>query len=157
MFQIAIDVKTIIIGMFLITTITNYYLFFKVKIAIWKLIVHYFSSYLHEKYCIFASILLATYKRFNTSTNWSLSPFEQHTHKNWTKGDTEILSLHTNNLLLGICDTIKFTMSLYKQLKSSFKCNIYLLTVEDFCGKCTSCKCGKGTLSQLLVLLIAMV
>ena len=32
-----------------------------------------------------------------------------------------------------------------------------LLTVEDFCGKGTSCKCGKGTLSQLLVLLIAMV
>ena len=38
--------------LFWITNMTNYHLFY-VKIAIWKWIVHYFSSYLHDKYCIF--------------------------------------------------------------------------------------------------------
>ena len=41
---------------------TNYYLKY-VKIAIWKWIVYYFSSYLHDKYCIFALIFLTTYKK----------------------------------------------------------------------------------------------
>ena len=40
----------------------NYYLFY-VIIAIWEWIVQFFSSYLHDKLCIFASILLITYKR----------------------------------------------------------------------------------------------
>ena len=84
-FQIAIDVKTIIIGHVFFkqnflyvglggnNILTNYYLFY-VIIAIWELIVQYFSSYLHDKHCIFASILLINYytiKGFYTSTNWS--------------------------------------------------------------------------------------
>ena len=36
--------------------------FFYVIIAIWEWIVKYFSSYLHDKHCIFASILLINYK-----------------------------------------------------------------------------------------------
>ena len=40
------------------------------KIAIWKWFVQYFSSYLHDKYCIFASIFWQPIKEFNTSRNW---------------------------------------------------------------------------------------
>ena len=37
------------------TNMTNYYLFY-IKITIWEWIVQYFSSYLHDKHGIFASI-----------------------------------------------------------------------------------------------------
>ena len=32
-------------------------------------IVHYFLSHIHDKHCIFASILLIPYKKFHISTN----------------------------------------------------------------------------------------
>ena len=61
------------IFLFRITNITNYYLFY-VIIAIWERIVQYFSSYLYDIHCIFASILLITYKRilYVNKLTWKL-------------------------------------------------------------------------------------
>ena len=92
-------VKTIIIGhvliqtklcvgwgrtnfFFWITNMTNYYLFY-VIIAIWEWIVQYFSSYLHYRHCIFASILLITYKRilYISKLTWKHNVFMSMTWK----------------------------------------------------------------------------
>ena len=42
--------------------------FFYIKIAIWKWFIQYFSSYLHEKYCIFA--LYYVDNLYKDLTNW---------------------------------------------------------------------------------------
>ena len=49
---------------------TNYYRFY-VKIAIRKRFVHYFSSYLHDKYCI----LPTTYKRTRQQIDAKIQSF----------------------------------------------------------------------------------
>ena len=57
--------------------------FFPVIIAIWDWIVQYFSSYLHDKYCIFASILLITNKRilYLNKLTWKYNVFMSMTWK----------------------------------------------------------------------------
>ena len=68
--------------LFWITNMTNYYLFY-VIIAIWEWIVQYFSSYLHDKHCIFASILLITYQRilYINKLTWKYNVFMSMTWK----------------------------------------------------------------------------
>ena len=68
--------------MFWKTKRTKYYLFY-VIIAIGELIVQFFSSYLHDKYCIFASILLITNKRilYLNKLTWKYNVFMSMTWK----------------------------------------------------------------------------
>ena len=78
---------------FWITNMTNHYLFY-VIIAIWEWIVQYFSRYLHNKHCIFASTLLITYKRILhvNKLTWKYNVFMSMTWKDFS------IACHNQNI-----------------------------------------------------------
>ena len=65
-----------------------------------------------------------------------------------------LLGLQRNYTLSNLLSKTKIILEKHGIFLESDKTS---LTVEDFCGYWTQCKCDKCTLSQLLVLLIAMV